>query len=80
MLPFELAVIVLAALLYWPVSNFIWVLSVRRLERKLGKALSEDERLGQRNRARLISVFVSLTFSLLFNLHLMSVMRSAGGG
>lgn len=80
MLPFELSVIVLAALLFWPVSNFIWVLSVRRLERKLGKTLSENERMGQRNRARVIAVFVSVTFSLLFNMHLMSVMRSTGGG
>ncbi|HSS64083.1 MAG TPA: hypothetical protein VLS27_06585 [Gammaproteobacteria bacterium] len=80
MLPFEIAVIVLALLLFFPVSQFIWVLSVRRLERKLGKALSEQERLGQRNRARVIAVFVSLVFSLLFNTHLMKVMESAGGG
>lgn len=80
MLTFEIAVIVLALLLFFPVSNFIWVLSVRRLERKLGKELSEQERQGQRNRARVIAAFVCLTFSLLFNTHLMKVMESAGGG
>ncbi len=80
MLPFEIAVIVLALLLFFPVSNFIWVLSVRRLERKLGKELSEQERQGQRTRARVIAAFVSLTFSLLFNTHLMKVMESGGGG
>lgn len=80
MLPFEIAVIVLALLLFFPVSKFIWVLSVRRLERKLGKALSEQERQGQRNRARVIAAFVSLVFSLLFNTHLMRVMESSGGG
>lgn len=80
MLPFEIAVIVLALLLFFPVSNFIWVLSVRRLERKLGKPLTEPERQGQRNRARVIAAFVSLLFSLLFNTHLMKVMESSGGG
>ncbi len=80
MLPFEIAVLILALLLFFPVSNFIWVMSVRRLERKLGKALSEQERQGQRNRARIIAAFVSLLFSLLFNTHLMKVMESSAGG
>ncbi|MDH3316008.1 MAG: hypothetical protein OER43_09615 [Gammaproteobacteria bacterium] len=80
MLPFEIAVIVLALLLFFPVSKFIWVLSVRRLERKLGKELTEEERQGQRNRARVIAAFLSLVFSLLFNTHLMKVMESSGGG
>ncbi len=80
MLPFEIAVLILALLLFFPVSNFIWVMSVRRLERKLGKALSEPERQGQRNRARIIAAFVSLVFSLLFNTHLMKVMESSAGG
>lgn len=80
MLRYEIAVIVLALLLFFPVSNFIWVISVRRLERKLGKELTEQERQGQRNRARVIAAFVSLVFSLLFNAHLMKVMESSGGG
>ena len=80
MLPFEIAVIVLALLLFFPVSKFIWVMSVRRLERKLGKELTEQERQGQRNRARVIAAFVSLVFSLLFNTHLMKVMESSAGG
>lgn len=80
MLPFEIAVIVLAVLLFFPVSNFIWVMSVRRLERKLGKELTEEERLGQKNRARVIAAFVSLTFSFLFNMHLMQVIGTAGSG
>ena len=46
-----LSVLVLAALLFWPAAKLVWVLSVRRLERKLGQALSAEERLGQRNRA-----------------------------
>lgn len=80
MLPFEIAVIVLALLLFFPISSFIWVMSVRRLERKLGKQLTEQERQGQRTRARVIAVFVALTFSLLFNTHLMKVIGSSTGG
>lgn len=65
---FYLSVIVLAALLFVPATKMIWVLSVRRLERKLGKELSELERTGQLNRARIISLFVVIAFSLLFNI------------
>jgi len=61
------SVVVLAALLFLPTTRFIWVLSVRRLERKLERPLSEAERLGQHNRARIIALFVVIVFSLLFN-------------
>lgn len=59
---------VLAALLYLPATRLVWVLSVRRLERKLGRELSSGERDGQRRRARFIAFFVVVSFSLLFNL------------
>jgi hypothetical protein len=62
-----LSVVVLAALLFLPVAHLVWVLSVRRLERKLGQPLSDRERLGQRNRARLIAVVLCVIFSALFN-------------
>jgi hypothetical protein len=61
-----LSVVVLAALLFWPASRMIWVLSVRRLERKRGQPLSEAERAGQRNRARFIAIIVCALFSALF--------------
>ncbi|MCK5361932.1 MAG: hypothetical protein KAR22_03130 [Gammaproteobacteria bacterium] len=67
MLNFILWVLLLAALLFWPMSKLIWVLSVRRLQRKLARALDEKEIAGQITRARLISVFVSLLFSFLYN-------------
>jgi len=41
---------------------------VRRLQRKLARDLNETEIAGQMNRARVISVFVSVTFSFLYNL------------
>ena len=69
MLIFTLWVVLLAALLFWPMSKLIWVLSVRRLQRKLERELDERELAGQLNRARVISVFVSLMFAFLYNLH-----------
>lgn len=65
---FTLSVLVLAALLFLPVSRIIWVLSVRRLERRRGEPLTEAERHGQLRRARVIGLVVVVAFSLLFNL------------
>jgi hypothetical protein len=64
---FILWVVLLAALLFWPMSKLVWVLSVRRLQRKLSRPLEEKEIAGQVARARIISVFVSLLFSFLYN-------------
>jgi hypothetical protein len=60
----------LAAALWWPVSRLVWVLSVRRLERRLDRKLDEAEIAGQKRRAWLIAVVLSLIFSALFNLRL----------
>lgn len=68
MLTFVFWVVLLAALLFWPISKLIWVLSVRRLQRKLERELDEQELAGQLNRARIISAFVSLLFAFLYNL------------
>lgn len=73
MASFTLWVLVLAALLFLPVSKLIWVLSVRRLQRKTGRELSEEELRGQLKRARVIAVLVSLIFSFLFNANLMGI-------
>jgi hypothetical protein len=63
----------LAALLFFPVSKMIWVLSVRRLERRLGAPLSDAERVGQLARARFIAGLVSPMFALLFNYNLIGI-------
>lgn len=68
MLNFIIWVLLLAALLFWPMSKLIWVLSVRRLQRKLERVLDETEIAGQVNRARTIGAFVSIVFSFLYNL------------
>lgn len=70
-----ISVAVLAALLFLPASRLIWVLSVRRLERRGGRALSDAERAGQRNRARFLAVVLSAAFSALFNYHLLGMAR-----
>jgi hypothetical protein len=57
---------VLAVMLFFPMSKMIWVLSVRRLERKTARILSEEEIAGQRNRARFIAALVAILFSALF--------------
>ncbi|MBT8420272.1 MAG: hypothetical protein KJO08_05350 [Gammaproteobacteria bacterium] len=63
--------IILALLLFFPVSKLMWVLSVRRLERRLGRELTDQERGGQLSRARFLTVFVVLIFSFLFNYRLL---------
>ncbi len=70
MLYFLLSVVVLAVLLFIPISKLIWVFSVRRLQRKLNRELNETEIAGQMTRARFLSIFVSLVFSYLFNYNL----------
>jgi hypothetical protein len=74
-----LSVLVLAVLLFWPASKLVWVLSVRRLERKLGRTLADDERHCQFTRARLLAAIFCLAFSLLFNYQLLD-MSAYGAG
>jgi hypothetical protein len=49
------------------------VLSVRRLERKLGHPLSDQDRLGQLNRARFLAIVLCVAFSALFNYQLLDM-------
>lgn len=60
-------VLLLAALLFLPVTNLVYVFSVRRLQRKLKKDLDDAELAGQKQRARLIAVALCMIFSFLFN-------------
>ena len=67
------SVVVLAGLLLWPVSKLVWVLSVRRLERRLGQPLSEQEREGQRGRAWFLAIVLCSLFAALFNYQLLDM-------
>ena len=68
-----LSVAMLTALLFLPASRLIWVLSVRRLERKGGRALGDAERRGQLGRARFLAILLCLAFSALFNYRLLGM-------
>ena len=68
---FLLSFLLLAVLLFFPVSKMIWVLSVRRLQYKTGRQLESAEIEGQRRRARIIGLLLVLIFSYLFNLQLL---------
>ncbi len=67
---FIVSMLILAVLLFFPASKLVWVLSVRRLQRKENRQLSEHEIHGQLNRARIIAAVLVLVFSFLFNLSL----------
>ena len=69
MLYFLFSVALLALLLFFPVSKLVWVLSVRRLQRKIQRVLSQEEINGQLARARFIAVWIVLLFSLVFNIN-----------
>ena len=67
---FLTGIVLLSIALYFPVNKLVWVLSVRRLERKYKKKLTDVERKLQLNRARFISIILVLIFSYFFNLKL----------
>lgn len=59
--------VLLAAMLFFPVTKLVWTLSIRRQQRKLGRRLDETEVAGQLNRARFIAFFLVMAFALMFN-------------
>ena len=73
MIVFILWVLLLTVLMFWPVSNLIWTVSVRRKQKKLQTELSKDEIRAQKQRARFISVVICFVFSILYNLSRLGV-------
>lgn len=67
--------LVLALALFFPVSKLIWVMSVRRLQRKLERELDDNELAGQRNRARVLSTLLCLAFSFIYNIQTLGLPR-----
>ena len=74
-LNFYLSIALLAILLFFPVSKMIWTLSVRRMQRKLKRQLTEVEIKGQKSRAQFISVIIVIPFSWFFNTQLQSLLN-----
>ena len=68
---FYFSVALLALLLFFPVRRMIWVLSVRRMQRRQGRELTGAELQGQRGRAGFVAVLLVVLFSWLFNLQVM---------
>ncbi|MCP3672623.1 MAG: hypothetical protein GY814_19805 [Gammaproteobacteria bacterium] len=68
---FYLSVSVLALMLFFPVNKLIWVMSIRRLQKKQGDELSTQEMDGQKSRARFITILLVVIFSWFFNLQLL---------
>ncbi len=65
------SILLLAVLLFFPVSKLIWIFSVRRLQRRLQRELGPLEVAGQQRRARIIAAATVLVFSYLFNISLL---------
>ena len=59
--------VLLAAMLFFPVSKLVLTLSVRRQQRKLGRKLNDAEMSGQLQRARFLTFFLVIIFALMFN-------------
>lgn len=74
---FLASVLVLGIMLSVPVTRMIWTLSVRRIQFRENRTLNEEELQGQRNRARVIAVVLSMGFSYLFNLYLGGILGYA---
>ena len=64
---FWLRVLLLAALLFLPVSNLVYVVSVRRKQRKLSTELDARELAAQKQRARFVAIVICFLFSFFFN-------------
>lgn len=70
---FYFSVLILAILLFFPVSKMIWVISVRRLQRKTGRQLSTEEIEGQKARSRFIALLLVFPFAWFFNYSLLGL-------
>ncbi len=75
MLYFIISTLILASLLFVPVSNLIWILSVRRLQRKLHRELNQLELAAQKKRAYFIAILLVIPFALLFNSQLIGLSK-----
>ena len=58
-------VVILSAVLFFPVRKLIWVLYVRKRQ-KSQKTVSDDEKTGLKKRATLTSVLLCIVFSYIY--------------
>ncbi len=58
--------IVLGGLLLYPTRQLLWVMSVRRLERRLGKPSSDEERGALKRRSTVTAALLCFVFSVAY--------------
>ena len=59
--------VVLALLLYLPMSRLIRVLGMRRLREKAGRPVTEADEQAQRRRARVLAALIAVAFAFVYN-------------
>lgn len=64
--------VLLAVALFFPVRQFIWVLSVRREERRLGQPTDEVRRTALKRRASVTAALLCFVFATLYQNVLMN--------
>ncbi len=69
---YTISSIVLAALLFKPVKKFIFVQRIRKAERKLKRALTEEERKDIEKKIIPVTAIIVVTFAFIFNRLLIS--------
>ncbi|MBE8182712.1 MAG: hypothetical protein HAW61_04230 [Candidatus Portiera sp.] len=69
---FLLTSAVLFAMLYYPVHKMIYIMSVRRMQKKLKKDLNDKEQLGQKRRAHFVTIILLVIFSAIYNSYVLS--------
>jgi hypothetical protein len=58
--------VLLAGLLFYPTRQLLWVLAVRRVERRHGQPLSEERRLGLKRRMSVTAVLLCFVFAVAY--------------
>lgn len=59
--------LVLAVLLYYPASRLVFVMRIRRMEKKLKRTSTDEEREKERRKSKIITGAIVITFAFLFN-------------
>ena len=63
-------IVVLTVLLFFPVRHLIWVMQVRRVERRIGGPTDDAERQRLKRRAGVPAALLSFVFSTFYLMHL----------
>jgi hypothetical protein len=59
--------VILGGLLFYPTRQFLWVMVVRRLERRLGQPVPEADRQSLKRRMTVTAILVCFLFSVAYS-------------